>query len=52
MEETRILMMAERYKLWLNGNAYIAAQELGLYEAAYEMVYGDRLACGTIIAIL
>lgn len=33
--------MAEKYKMWVQGWAYIPLQDLPKYEKAYKEIYGD-----------
>ena len=35
--------MANYYKLYLNGFAYIPLQDIGRYQKAYEQVYGKEI---------
>ena len=47
----RLLAMAETYKMWVQGWAYIPAQDIVRYEMAYKLIYEQDRLNGTIIVL-
>ena len=40
MAQAYITAQAERYKQYVNGNAYIPPQDMGRYEQVFHIIYG------------